>query len=103
MPRATTVLGSALDLTEESLHGRRRRLGHAGRRRDVVEAGGLDLLQAAEVAKQLALALGPDAGDVLERRAERALLPELSVKLVGEAVRLVAEAREEKELRRARA
>src|SRR5436190_13581147 len=94
-----TVRPRRLD-TEMLLHRRGGGAAHAWRAGDLLERRRLDLLQAAEVPEQLALALGADPRDVLERRAQRALLAQLAVELVGEAMRFVADARQEEELRR---
>ena len=48
--------------------------------------------------EQGALALDADARDLLQHRAEVALAPQLAVEGDGEAVRLVAQAREQEQL-----
>ena len=63
----------------------------AGDGRDLLDRRVPDALRAAEDPQQLALALGPDARQVIERRAHLALRPQLAVVADREPVRLVAQ------------
>src|SRR5262249_1659391 len=72
-------------------HGDRCGARHAGDAREVLERGLADLLHAAEVAQEEALAALADARDLRERRAQREALALAAVEGHGEAVRLVAQ------------
>src|SRR5207253_10097995 len=72
--------------------------GHAGGGRELVGGRLADALERAEVLEELALALGADAGDVLERRAQGPAAAERLVEGDREAVRLVADARQHEQL-----
>src|SRR5207237_5244446 len=83
---------------EELVHALRQRVVEALHLRDVQRGRGADALERAEVAEQRPLALLADAGNLRQHAAEVALAPQLAVEGDGEAVRLVAQPREQVQL-----
>ncbi len=63
----------------------------AGSFGDLVDAGAVELLQAAEMFQQVAAALGPDPGDVLQARGAPGLAAPGAMAGDGEAVGFIAD------------
>ena len=80
--------------------GLRHRFRKARHSRDFLQGGVAYLLQTAEVAQQLGLALGAHARDVIEFGMQGMLVPQVLVIGNGEAVGFVAHALQEKQGRR---
>ena len=87
---------------ERRLDPRRQRRADPGHGGDLLDRRVADALDRAEHLEQLALALRPDAGQVVERRADAPSRPQVAVVGDREAVRLVAQALDEVERRRRR-